>query len=153
MIYWKGKIEGGKVIDEPVITMDIYSTIMDVVGASEPEYVDGKTLLPVIFDNKHYERPLFWHYPHYHKDKPHGSIRLADWKLIQYFEDMHYELYNLKDDIGETNNLAATYTDKVKELAKKMNKWRKDVNAQMPTANAHYDPARADEIVHNSEER
>lgn len=143
MIYWKGKIEGGKVIDEPAITMDIYSTIMDLVGAKEPENVDGKSLLPVIFESKKYNRPLYWHYPHYHLDKPHGSVRYGDWKLIQYFEDMHYELYNLKDDTGETKDLSKQNPEKVKELGMMMIKWRKEVDAQMPTVNSDYIPEKA----------
>lgn len=143
LIYWKGKIESKKVIDEPAITMDIYSTIMSLAGAKEPENVDGKSLLPVITENKPYYRPLFWHYPHYHLDKPHGSVRYGDWKLIQYFEDMHYELYNLKTDIGETKNLSKEQPEKVKELGMLMINWRKEVNAQMPIINSNYIPEKA----------
>jgi arylsulfatase A-like enzyme len=143
LIYWKGKIESKKVIDEPAITMDIYSTIMSLAGAKEPENVDGKSLLPVITENKPYDRPLFWHYPHYHLDKPHGSVRYGDWKLIQYFEDMHYELYNLKTDIGETKNLSKERPEKVKELGMLMINWRKEVNAQMPIINSNYIPEKA----------
>ncbi|HTN20502.1 MAG TPA: sulfatase [Pelobium sp.] len=143
LIYWKGKIESKKVIDEPAITMDIYSTIMSLAGAKEPENVDGKSLLPVITENKQYDRPLFWHYPHYHLDKPHGSVRYGDWKLIQYFEDMHYELYNLKADIGETKNLSKEQPEKVKELGMLMINWRKEVNAQMPIINSNYIPEKA----------
>lgn len=143
LIYWKGKIESKKVIDEPAITMDIYSTIMSLAGAKEPENVDGKSLLPVITENKQYDRPLFWHYPHYHLDKPHGSVRYGDWKLIQYFEDMHYELYNLKADIGETKNLSKERPEKVKELGMLMINWRKEVNAQMPIINSNYIPEKA----------
>lgn len=143
LIYWKGKIESKKVIDEPAITMDIYSTIMSLAGAKEPENVDGKSLLPVITENKQYDRPLFWHYPHYHLDKPHGSVRYGDWKLIQYFEDMHYELYNLKTDIGETKNLSKERPEKVKELGMLMINWRKEVNAQMPIINSNYIPEKA----------
>jgi arylsulfatase A-like enzyme len=123
--------------------MDIYSTIMSLAGAKEPENVDGKSLLPVITENKPYDRPLFWHYPHYHLDKPHGSVRYGDWKLIQYFEDMHYELYNLKADIGETKNLSKEQPEKVKELGMLMINWRKEVNAQMPIINSNYIPEKA----------
>jgi arylsulfatase A-like enzyme len=145
MIYWKGKIEGGRVIDEPAITMDIYSTILDAVGIKQAKEVDGKSLLPVILENKKYDRPLFWHYPHYHNDKPHGSVRYGDFKLIEYFEDNHYELYNLKTDGSETTNLVSTNPTKLAELQKLMNDWRKKVGAQMPTPNPNYDPAKANQ--------
>lgn len=143
LVYWKGKIDGKKLINEPAITMDIYSTIMDLAGAKEPDKVDGKSLLPVILENKQYHRPLFWHYPHYHLDLPHGSVRLGDWKLIQYFEDMRYELYNLKDDIGESKDLAKANPDKVRELGILLSNWRKDVKAQMPSVNSDYIPEKA----------
>ncbi|WP_207534541.1 sulfatase [Desertivirga arenae] len=143
LIYWKGKIDGGKVINEPAITMDIYATIMQIAGAVKPADVDGRSLLPVIQKGIHYDRPLFWHYPHYHNDKPHGSVRYQDWKLIQYFEDMHYELYNLKEDEGEGNDLAAHHPEKVKELADMLIAWREEVKAQMPAPNPDYQPAKA----------
>ncbi|RZJ72602.1 MAG: DUF4976 domain-containing protein [Flavobacterium sp.] len=151
MMYWKGKIEGGKVIDEPAITMDIYSTIMEVVGAKEQENVDGKSLLPVIYENKKYDRPLFWHYPHYHLDKPHSSVRYHDWKLIQYFEDMHYELYDLKNDIGEIKDLAKQNPKVVSEMGMMLIKWRAQVKAQMPTINSNYNPEKADAKSSNEE--
>ena len=144
LIYWKGKIEGKKLIDEPAITMDIYSTIMSLAGAKEPENIDGKSLLPLITENKQYDRPLFWHYPHYHLDKPHGAVRYGDWKLIQYFEDMHYELYNLRADIGETKNLSKEHPEKVKELGMLMINWRKEIKVQMPGINSNYIPEKAD---------
>lgn len=147
ILYWKGKIEGGKVIEEPVITMDIYSTIFDIVGLKQKKEVDGKSLLPVIFGNKSYDRPLFWHYPHYHNDNPHGSVRYGDWKLIQYFEDNHYELYNLTTDTGETIDLVSQNPEKLKHLKNLMEKWRKKMQVQMPAPNENYEPARQNELA------
>ncbi|MCX6309142.1 MAG: sulfatase [Bacteroidia bacterium] len=145
LMYWKGKMEGGRVLDEPVITMDIYSTILDVVGIKQAKEVDGQSLLPVIMDAKKYDRPLFWHYPHYHNDKPHGSVRYGDFKLIEYFEDHRYELYNLKTDGGETTNLVSSNPTKRAELQKMMTNWRKKVGAQLPTPNPNYEPAKANQ--------
>ncbi len=64
-----------------------------------------------------------------------GTVQSGDWKLLEYFEDNHLELYNLKDDLGEKNNLAEKMPDKAKELHAMMIAWRKDVGAKMPTAN------------------
>lgn len=154
LMFWKGIIEGGKIIDEPVITMDIYTTIMSVVKAKLPGNTDGMNLLPVIAENQSYNRPLFWHYPHYHNDKPHGAVRLGDWKLIEYFEDSHLELYNLKEDIGEANDLSKINIAKAEELKKLMVAWRKKVKAQMMTTNAAYDPAKANKgPEHNNYEQ
>lgn len=86
---------------------------------------------------------LFWHYPHYHETTPYGAVRAGDYKLIQYFEDNHLELYNLKDDIGETKDLSKAMPDKSAELVALLRDWRKSVNAQMPTPNPGYDPAKS----------
>ena len=125
--------------------MDIYSTILDVAGIKQKKDVDGLSLIPVLMDNKHYNRPLFWHYPHYHLGKPHGSVRMGDWKLIEFFEDNNFELYNLKDDLGETTNLADKYPEKVAELKKLLFKWRKKVGAQMMTPNPKFNPEKANQ--------
>jgi arylsulfatase A-like enzyme len=139
MIYWKNQIEGGKVIDEPTITMDLTATILDLAKIKPSEKLDGKSLKPVILTNKKIKRPLFWHYPHYHEgDAPYSAVRLEDWKLIEFFETNSIELYNLKNDISESNNLALINPEKVKELKKLIDKWRKTTNAQIPTPNPNY---------------
>jgi arylsulfatase A-like enzyme len=79
---------------------------------------------------------LYWHYPHYYPTtSPVSSIRQGDWKLIEYFEDEHIELYNLKKDIGELNNLAGKMPKRAEELRERLHSWRKNVNAQMPVPN------------------
>jgi arylsulfatase A-like enzyme len=139
LMYWKGKIEGGKVIDEPAITMDLMLTILDLTHTKPTGKLDGKSLKPVLFENKNYDRPLFWHYPHYHEgNNPYSAVRLGDWKLIEFFEDNKIELYNLKEDIGETKNLAENHSKKAEELQKVLHKWRKSVNAQVPKPNPDY---------------
>ena len=139
MIYWKNQIEGGKVIDEPTITMDLTATILDLAEIKASEKLDGKSLKPVILSNKKYKRPLFWHYPHYHEgDAPYSAVRLEDWKLIEFFENNSIELYNLKNDVSESNNLALINPEKVKELKNLLAKWRKTTNAQIPTPNPNY---------------
>jgi arylsulfatase A-like enzyme len=64
---------------------------------------------------------------------PSGAVRSGDFKLIEFFEDMHVELYNLKNDIGEHTDLAARMPDKADELTKRLHAWREAVGAQMPT--------------------
>lgn len=64
-----------------------------------------------------------------------GLIEVGDWKLMEYFEDGRLELYNLKDDIGETKNLATEMPEKAKELHAKMIMWREAIKAPMPTKN------------------
>jgi len=87
-------------------------------------------------------KPLFWHYPHYANQggSPNGVIRDGDWKLIEWYEDGGLELYNVADDIGERNNVAAQQPAKVKALHEKLIAWRKEVGALMPTPNPDFDP-------------
>jgi hypothetical protein len=54
---------------------------------------------------------------------------------MEYLEDGHLELYNLKDDLGETKNLATTNPDKAKELHARLIAWRQETHAPMPTPN------------------
>jgi hypothetical protein len=60
---------------------------------------------------------------------------MGDWKLMEFLEDGRLELYNLRDDIGETNNLAKAMPEKAAELHARLIAWRKEVSAPMPKAN------------------
>lgn len=130
----------------PVSSVDLLPTFTAAAGISKglPNRVDGVSLLPVLTGFGHIaERSLFWHYPHYHHTTPAGAIRSGDYKLIEYFDDERVELYNLKDDLSETNNLAVEMPALAKELRHKLREWRKSVGAKMPTANPDHDLERA----------
>jgi arylsulfatase A-like enzyme len=73
-------------------------------------------------------------------------VRRGDWKLIRFFCDSpeqtdRFELYNLKEDLGETKNLAAEHPDKVKELDALISEHLKDINAVIPVKNPAFDPS------------
>ena len=87
---------------------------------------------------------LYWHYPHYHPGGaiPYGAVRAGDWRLVEFYEDGKTELYNLKDDVSESKDLAASQPQKRDELLSMLRKWRNDVGAQMPTPNPNYDAER-----------
>ena len=97
---------------------------------------------------------LYWHYPHYHHGgaSPHSAIRLGDYKLIHFFDDDHLELYNLKSDIGETKNLAELLPAQTEDLYNHLNRWRKDINAQVPSPNPDFDPERRHEWKFHTKE-
>ncbi len=96
---------------------------------------------------------LYWHYPHYSNQggTPSGAIRMGDWKLIESFEDGRLELYNLKDDLGETRNLALREPKIREHLRANLARWRHSVNAAMPTPNPSYDPGGADQHLTGTE--
>jgi arylsulfatase A-like enzyme len=144
-VVWPGVAKPGAVCDAPVVSTDFYPTMLDMAGlpAKPQQHLDGVSFVPLLrAAGSLPARPLFWHYPHYGNQggAPGGAVRLGDWKLIEWFEDDHVELYNLKDDLGEKNDLAARLPEKADELRKLLRDWRKSVNANMPKPNPDYDP-------------
>ncbi len=147
---WTGKIQKGSRTDVPVTNIDFFPTILDVAGITKPadKVLDGVSLMPVLTQKGTIkERVLYWHFPVYleaylendtttqdplFRTRPGSAIRKGDWKLIQYFENNDIELYNIKRDIGEKNNLANLNPDVAKELFTHLKEWRKDVGAPVP---------------------
>ncbi len=137
IIKWPGVTPTGGTSAVPVISMDLYPTLLDMAGlpARPSQHRDGLSLAPLLKGTGTLDRDaLQWHFPHYHSNvaTPMGSLRAGDWKLIEFFEDNRIELYNLKNDIGEKQNLAAKEPEKAAELRKKLQDWRAEVNAAMP---------------------
>ncbi|MBN1292285.1 MAG: sulfatase [Candidatus Latescibacteria bacterium] len=142
IIKWPGVVTSGTVCSVPVISIDFYPTMLDMAGIKgDPgHFVDGKSLIPLLKQTGTIDREtIYWHYPHYHITTPFGSVRKGAYKLIEYYEDGSQELYNLIDDIGETNNLSSLMPDKAEELRKMLEDWRISVGAQMMTPNPDYD--------------
>lgn len=141
-------VKPGTVCAEPTITYDFYPTFVQLAGGALPQNqtIDGVSLLPLLSDptEKLKRSALFWHYPHYHHDRPASSIRERDWKLIEYLDGTgDVELYQISNDVGETKNLAGEKQGRVADLKQKLKAWRQDVNARMPLPNPSYDPERA----------
>ncbi|HUT33103.1 MAG TPA: sulfatase [Planctomycetota bacterium] len=148
VIRWPGIVPPRTLCNVPVSSVDFYPTMLELAGVRpDPKHaVDGASLVPLFEPVGTLKRDaLYWHYPHYHHTAPCGAIRAGDWKLIEFFEDGALELYNLKRDIGEARNLAAAMPERAAELRKRLDDWRKAVNAQMPTPNPDHDPKRAGE--------
>ena len=140
----------GTECSEPTISYDFYPTFLDLAGGPLPENqtIDGQSLKPLLADpSGQLDRDaLFWHYPHYHHDRPASSIRFRDWKLIEYIDRSgDVALYNLANDLGEKRNLADEHQDRTKELLQRLRRWRHLVSARMPIPNPSYDPNRAHE--------
>ncbi len=138
-----GITKPGSISNEPVISMDYYPTMLELAGLSPKpdQHCDGKNLVPLLKGEKELNREaIYWHYPHYHGStwKPGAAIRARDWKLVEFYHEGKVELYNLKDDIGEMNDLSKSHPEKAKELLTMLRKWQKDTNAQMPKPNPNY---------------
>ncbi len=146
IVRYPGVTKPGSVSDVPVINVDFYPTLAEIAGAKlDPDQVlDGTSFLPVLASGgraRAARPPLYWHFPGYLQGKadvgawrttPAGAIRMGDYKLIEFFETGTIELYNLRADISEQNNLATKMPDKARELHERLVAWRKATHAPMP---------------------
>lgn len=140
-----GVTQSGKECDCPVIHTDIYPTLLELAGLpeEESEHLDGVSLAGLLRGEGAPEREdIFWHYPHYHRTTPYSAIRSGDYKLIQFLEDNRLELYDLKKDPSEAEDIAQASSEVAAQLLAKLNAWRKAVDAQSMSPNPNYDPNR-----------
>jgi len=150
IIRWPGVTRPGSTCDVPVISTDFFPTLLAMAGAKDDSQraVDGESLVPLLRQSGSLRRDaIYWHYPHYHPGGaiPYSAIRRGDFRLIEFFEDNHIELYDLKNDIGEKEDLAAKMPEKAEQLRSRLAAWRNEVGAQLPSSNPDYDPARMDD--------
>lgn len=139
LIRWPGKIQPGSQCEEPIITTDIFPTMLEVAGlaAKADMPVDGTSLVPLFSEGGELDRKsLYFHYPNYafHKRNRLGSaIRTGDFKLIQWYDgEGELELYNLAEDLGEKKNLANDMPEKAKAMAAELKARLESVGAKMP---------------------
>lgn len=135
LICWPGVAEPGSCCDVPVISTDFYPTILDMAGLplKHSQHLDGVSLVPLLAGGTRLDREaLFWHYPHYSNQGgfPGGAIRMGDWKLVERFEDGCVRLYDLALDIGEREDLAARYPERVELMRGRLHTWYKEVDAK-----------------------
>ncbi|MDR2438302.1 MAG: DUF4976 domain-containing protein, partial [Planctomycetaceae bacterium] len=124
-----------KISDFPAITTDFYPTLLDLadIPLKPEQHLDGVSLKSILENKEPPQRDvLYWHYPHYGNQGgfPSSVVRLGDWKLIQRLEDGRTHLYNIKEDIGEKNDLATKYHENVTELQKRLFDWYQEVDAR-----------------------
>lgn len=116
----QGLIKPQGTFDHPVSTLDLLPTFLSAAGAnvSNVEGLDGVDLIPFLNKEKNGQphEVLYW------KKENRAAIRQGDWKLIR-FPDRPAELYNLKNDISEVNDLAATQPERVRAMYKKLFEW------------------------------
>jgi len=142
MIDWPGVTPAGTTCAEPVVSTDLFSTLLRIAGAPVPEAAqDGVDLAPLLkAPQGHLSREaLYFHYPHYYSTtSPVSAIRCGPWKLIEYYEDHRRELYNLREDLSEKSDLAASRPDQARQLANRLHAWLTEVGAQMPEPNPDF---------------
>ena len=120
---------------------DFYPTIMEMLNIPKlPEqHVDGKSFVNALKGKTHDRGAIYWHFPHYSNhgyQSPGGAIRLGNYKLLEYYENSTVQLFDLKNDPGEQNDLSKSKPKISKKLLSMLHDWRKNVGAKMPQVKA-----------------
>ncbi len=151
IVRWPGVTEAGSSCNQYIIAEDFFPTILSLAQIKAPktvQHTDGISFADLLKNPqaKRKSRDLYWHFPNNWGPTGPGigatsTIRSGDWKLVYYYKDARPELFNIKDDIGEKNNLAQTHPAKVKMLSGRLTAYLKKVKAQRPIYKAAGDAA------------
>lgn len=157
IIRWPGHTKAGQVCDEPICGVDVLPTLCEIVGIDAPKdrKLDGASILP-IFKGKSVNRtkPLYWQFNRA-RGKPKVAMRDGDWKILATLTGTElkpgadliekdrqimksaeldtFELYNLRNDIGEKTDLASKEPERVKKMAAQLKKMYREVRDESPT--------------------
>ena len=149
IISWPGKIKPATKSDEVICSIDFYPTLLEIAGLKpqKGQVIDGVSLSSLLLKGKPLkQREVYCHYPHYTPatdNYPSTSVRSGDWKLIRVYGEgkdraSAYELYNLKNDISESNNLASANPKLVAKLDKLIEKHVNETQGIFPILNPKY---------------
>jgi arylsulfatase A-like enzyme len=144
IVKWPGVVKPGSKTDQPIIIEDFFPTFLELAGIDKPDIIqetDGISFMPLLKGIKHYnpERAFIWHYPHRWKTQTlpqidyMSAVRQGDWKLVYDMKTQKLELYDLKNDIGELNDLSMKNPEKVKQLAALLGNKLRSMGALMPS--------------------
>ncbi len=147
---WPGKIAPGSTSDTLAQSTDFFPTLLELLQLPVPAGVkfDGASIAPALRGQPVERDTIFSHFPHGGRSdiegfRPGTWVRRGDWKLIRFFADNDdgsdkLELYNLRDDLGETKNLAAEKPALAGELNALITGFLKDTDAVIPIRNPAY---------------
>lgn len=143
IVKWPGVVKPAAVCEDYLMIEDFYPSILEIAGITDlntQQVVDGKSFVPMLRQSgtTAANRDLFWHFPNKWGGQGPGigttsTIRSDDWKLIYWYKDQRFELFNIHQDIGEKHNRAAEKPEIVKQLAEKLGHYLREVNALRPT--------------------
>jgi arylsulfatase A-like enzyme len=143
IIRWPGHIPPGRTSDQPAVHVDLLPTFVEIAGKKTlpKQPLDGVSLVKLWKnpDTKRERTPIYFHFPGYleggkgsWRTTPACMMRAGEFTLLEFFEDNRVELYNVKNDIGQKQNLAKMMPEKTRELHDRMIAWRKSIKAAMP---------------------
>ena len=131
IIRYPGITRPGSTSEQPISSIDLYPTVCSAAGVATEHEIDGVNLLPALQGQSLNRDALYWHYPHYSNQGgiPGGAIRMGNMKLIERYEDGQVHLYDLRNDIGEQEDLREQHPEKVNEMRNRLHQWYKEVDA------------------------
>ena len=152
IISWPETIEAGTRSDHIVSTYDFFPTLLQIAGLQPDPTIelDGESIIPLLTDKgKMKRKAIFTHFPHYvvaTNNLPSSSVRTDKWKLIRTYGEgpertCSYELYKIREDIGEQHNLADKYPKIVQQLERMLDDHLRRTQATIPVLNPNYDPS------------
>ena len=132
LIHWPNKVSPSKSA-EPVQGLDYFPTFLELAGITDyNETLDGNSLVPLMKGQSLQERSLFWHVASQYKNPPCSIIRKGDWKLIQFLNSAKVELYNTKEDLKESYNLALERAELTEAMLDELTAWRETNDVPLP---------------------
>lgn len=135
VLKWKGKIKAHTVYQQPVSSLDIFSTVAAVIGAKLPQdrIYDGVNLIEKVNKNQEAHKALFW------RSGDAKAIRSGVWKLVISGKNKQQWLYNLQKDKSESTNVASQNPAKVQELQVALQTWEKGLIKPLWPSLMHYE--------------
>lgn len=120
LIKWPNKIKPGTVTDHVSAFWDVFPTLAEIAGVKETPGLDGISLLPTLLGNSTEQKEHEYLYWEFHEKGGRQAVRMGDWKAVKYNvlqnPDARIELYDLSQDTGEANNVAADFPEVVAEM-------------------------------------
>ncbi len=143
IVRYPGVTAPGSRCAEPITSPDFYPTLLEAVGATlDPaQHADGVSLMPLLRGEGRLRRDaIFWHFPHYSNcgGRPGCSVRMGDWKLIQFYEDGHLELYNLREDLSEAHDRSEQESARRDMMLARLEAWKEQLCARLPKPNTDW---------------
>ena len=141
IVDWPGVTKPVSSNNNYLIIEDIFPSILEMAGVNDYEQiggvVDGVSFVSLLNDSREriQDRPIYWHFPNTYDQPPYSVVRQGDWKLIYWHAGQEMELYNIKDDISEKNDLSTTETERLSEMAGILSDFLREAGALMPTIN------------------
>ena len=145
---WADRFAPGSTSETIVGPIDLYPTVIDLIQIQKPaeQVFDGVSYAKVLKGEGSLERPAYFNYhPHAGANQAGGVwVRSGDFKLLRWFGHPNtFELYNLREDIGEANDLSVKMPEKVKELDALIDRFLQNTGALYPRPNPDYKPAKS----------